>query len=149
MSRDLIGGSVHTAHDDKGLADKQHLDTPKEQTVADTALKSPKDRTAAQESFKEQLRKKVAWIAEDCYESNLLVALRGLSEILQAGKDLGVSEGKPFPFLNTANDPHKTLHPLKVLGIKKQVKDRLLDYLEAQGVDMVTIFNWEPKTSKD
>lgn len=129
----------------------QSPDTPEEpeRTIAEKALITPEDMSAAYEAFTKELRCQVDWISEKCYEGHLLNAIKKLSSILEAGKKLGVLNGKTFFNIGICNDPYTTLHPIKVLGMKKQVRDRLLEFLDAQGVDMVTIFNWAPKTSKD
>jgi len=123
--------------DDKSLLGPgSDAETTEEQTVAQMALKTPDDRDAALKSFAAELREKVDWIERKCYEDNLLIALGGLAEILTAGFELGLS-GDSKTYLQGISHPlYKTLHPLVVIKARKQIHSRLLEFLEARGVDM-------------
>lgn len=98
-----------------------------------------KIRPVAKMAFENKLRNQLEWVTEKCYPHNLDIAIKDLNEILKAAILLGVGPNaqlQEYEIKKLVED----LAPLKVLGMKDEIREELIFILNTIGVNP-NIFN--------
>lgn len=92
------------------------------------------DARIVSEAFKRKLQEHVTFMAEKCWPENLEGFLKDLNRIIKAGVDLEAVEDVMVLPDDEVKAVATNLFPLRVLDMKREARQYLVDILIKQGV---------------